>query len=205
MGNGLGLVKFLDQSVNCEAIPQPLKTSLCFPIGRSRTSSLSRTAANPASIRYQRHTVGTSRHRVDTSLGLLFAIRNQHCLSVQPLGLVGDLGGYDSGNVGRQTFSYMFGPRLNWRVSRVVPYAQFLFGGAYEWGVVNATGISTTQNGFAMAAGGGVDVNITQHIAVKPIQVEYFMTQLPQLASNLNAVQNNLRYSAGVVFRFGAR
>ena len=56
-----------------------------------------------------------------------------------------------------------------------------------------------------MAAGGGVDVNITQHIAVKPIQVEYFMTQLPQLASNLNRVQNNLRYSAGVVFRFGSK
>lgn len=121
------------------------------------------------------------------------------------IGLVGDLGGYDSGNVGRQTFSYMFGPRLNWRMSRVVPYAQFLFGGAYEWGVVNSTGISTTQNGFAMAAGGGVDVNITQHIAVKPIQIEYFMTQLPQLASNLNSAQNNLRYSAGLVFRFGAK
>jgi hypothetical protein len=121
------------------------------------------------------------------------------------IGLVGDLGGYDSGNVGRQTFSYMFGPRLNWRMSRVVPYAQFLFGGGYEWGVVNSTGISTTQNGFAMAAGGGVDVNITQHIAVKPIQVEYFMTQLPQLATNLNSAQNNLRYSAGLVFRFGAR
>ena len=121
------------------------------------------------------------------------------------LGLVADLGGYNSGNFNRQTFSYMFGPRFNWRMSRIVPYAQFLFGGAYEWGVVNATGISTTQNGFAMAAGGGVDVNITQHIAVKPIQVEYFMTQLPQLASNLNSVQNNLRYSAGVVFRFGAK
>jgi opacity protein-like surface antigen len=121
------------------------------------------------------------------------------------IGLVGDFGGYDSGNYNRQTFSYMFGPRLNWRMSRIVPYAQFLFGGAYEWGVVSATGISTTQNGFAMAAGGGVDVNITQHIAVKPIQVEYFMTQLPQLASNLNAVQNNLRYSPGVVFRFGLK
>jgi len=41
--------------------------------------------------------------------------------------------------------------------------------------------------------------------AVKPIQVEYFMTQLPQLASNLNSAQNNLRYSAGLIFRFGAK
>jgi hypothetical protein len=40
---------------------------------------------------------------------------------------------------------------------------------------------------------------------VKPLQVEYLMTQLPQLASNLNSVQNNLRYSAGIVYRFGER
>jgi opacity protein-like surface antigen len=121
------------------------------------------------------------------------------------IGLVADLGGYDSPNFNRQTFSYMFGPRLNWRMSRVTPYVQFLFGGAYEWGVGSTTGISTTQNGFAMAAGGGVDINITRHLAVKPLQVEYFMTQLPQLASNLNSVQNNVRYSAGLVFRFGEK
>jgi hypothetical protein len=121
------------------------------------------------------------------------------------VGLVADLGGYTNGNDARQTFSYMFGPRFNWRMSRVVPYVQFLFGGADEWGFIAANGTSTTQNGFAMAAGGGVDVKITQHIAVKPLQVEYFMTQLPQLATNLNSAQNNLRYSAGVVFRFGAK
>jgi hypothetical protein len=90
-------------------------------------------------------------------------------------------------------------------MSRVTPYVQFLFGGAYEWGVTNGTGIATTQNGFAMAAGGGVDINITRHIALKPLQVEYLMTQLPQLASNLNSAQNNLRYSAGVVYRFGGK
>jgi hypothetical protein len=37
------------------------------------------------------------------------------------IGLVADPGGYDSGNFGHQTFSYMFGPRLNRRKSRVVP------------------------------------------------------------------------------------
>lgn len=118
---------------------------------------------------------------------------------------VGDLGGYDNGNENRQSFSYLFGSRFNWRMLRVTPYVQFLFGGSNEWGVVNSTGISTTQNGFAFAAGGGIDVNITQHIAINPLQVEYFMTQLPQRASNLNSVQNNLRYSPGVVFRFDSK
>jgi hypothetical protein len=37
-------------------------------------------------------------------------------------------------------------------------------GGAYEWGVTGATGVSTTQNGFAMAAGGGLDINVGKHL-----------------------------------------
>jgi hypothetical protein len=121
------------------------------------------------------------------------------------LGFVADLGGYDSGKFDRQAFSYLFGPRLNWRMSRVVPYVQFLFGGVDERGVLAADGTSTTQNGFATAAGGGIDINISRHIALRPIQVEYFMTQVPHLASNLNGVQNNLRYSAGLVLNFGAK
>jgi hypothetical protein len=120
------------------------------------------------------------------------------------VGLVADLGGY-TGGPDRQTFTYLFGPRLNLRKSRFTPYVQFLFGGAYEWGVIHASGISTTQNGFAMAAGGGLDITISRHFAVKPFQVEYVMTQVPQLASNLNSAQNNLRYSAGIVYHFGSR
>ena len=122
------------------------------------------------------------------------------------MGLVGDFGGYATrnavagGNTGT-TFTYLFGPRFNWRKSRVVPYAQFLFGGADAGGVSG----STTRNGFASAAGGGIDIAVTSHIALKPIQVEYVTAQLPDLASNRNGFQNNLRYSGGVVFRFGAK
>jgi len=65
--------------------------------------------------------------------------------------------------------------------------------------------LATSNNVFATALGGGVDVRLTDHIAVKPIQVEYFMTQLPSAATNLHYAQNNLRYSAGVVFRFGSK
>jgi Outer membrane protein beta-barrel domain len=118
------------------------------------------------------------------------------------VGLVADFGGYSNGRTlaggSSGTFTYLFGPRFNWRKSRLVPYAQFLFGGADSR--FNGSPASTTQNGFATAAGGGVDIAVTKHTAVKPIQLEY-VTARP----SSNSFQNNLRYSAGVVFRFGEK
>jgi opacity protein-like surface antigen len=61
----------------------------------------------------------------------------------------------------------------------------------------------TSQNNFAAAIGGGVDIAVTNHIAIKPIQVEYVMTQVSP--GSVSYVQNNLRYSAGVVFRLGSK
>ena len=43
---------------------------------------------------------------------------------------------------------------------------------------------------------------LTDHIALKPIQVEYIMTQI-DAANGFGSHQNDVRYSAGVVFRFG--
>jgi hypothetical protein len=65
--------------------------------------------------------------------------------------------------------------------------------------------VTSSPNGFATAAGLGIDVNISRHITVKPVQVEYFMTQLPNFVLTSNTVQNNLRYSAGLVFNFGEK
>jgi hypothetical protein len=55
-----------------------------------------------------------------------------------------------------------------------------------------------------------VDVNLTKHISIKPIQVEYVMTQFD--SANLGGStkgfgnhQNDIRYSGGVVFKFGAQ
>src|SRR6266403_5379584 len=73
------------------------------------------------------------------------------------VGLVADFGGYANTRTGidEKLLTYMFGPRFNWRHSRLTPYVQFLFGGGYVWN--SPTGISTTQNAFVTAAGGGLD------------------------------------------------
>src|ERR1700692_1401045 len=119
------------------------------------------------------------------------------------LGLVGDFGGYANTRTGinDKLLTYMFGPRFNWRHSRLTPYAQFLFGGGYVWN--NPAGVSTTQNAFATAAGGGLDYQLTNHMAIKPIQVEYVMTQIDS-ARGFGSHQNDVRYSAGIVFRVGS-
>lgn len=119
-------------------------------------------------------------------------------------GLVADIGGYANTRTGinDKLVTYLFGPRFNWRHSRLTPYAQFLFGGGYVWN--NPAGVSTTQNAFATAAGGGLDYNLTGHIAIKPIQVEYVMTQINS-AQGFGSHQNDVRYSAGVVFRIGEK
>jgi len=124
------------------------------------------------------------------------------------IGLVGDFGGYANTRTGinDKVLTYLFGPRFTWRHSRINPYVQFLFGGAYAWaGPVDS---SQKQNAFATAAGGGLDINLTTHVSLKPIQVEYLTTQFDsaQLGGSTQAFgdhQNDVRYSAGVVFKFG--
>jgi len=118
------------------------------------------------------------------------------------LGLVGDLAGYaatNSANSGAQgeAFSYLFGPRVNFRRGKITPFAQVLFGGILTSSGIESSGV---QNNFAMTAGGGIDIKITKLIAIRPVQAEYFLTKIPD---GLNNRQNNFRFSAGIVFRFG--
>jgi opacity protein-like surface antigen len=111
------------------------------------------------------------------------------------LGVVADFGGYkgsQNGFDGGNVITYMFGPKVAMRRGRVTPYAQALFGGAH------ADIAGTTSNAFAMALGGGVDANLTEHIGVRVIQAEYLMTRFNFVSNQ----QNNVRISAGVVFRF---
>jgi hypothetical protein len=125
------------------------------------------------------------------------------------LGLVADFGGYANTRAGinDKALTYLFGPRFNLRhFARWTPYLQFLFGGAHAWSGPNDP--QQTQDAFATAAGGGLDFNWTKHISIKPIQVEYMMTQFDSASlggstKSFGNHQNDVRYSGGVVFRFG--
>jgi outer membrane immunogenic protein len=117
------------------------------------------------------------------------------------LGVVGDLGGFyatsgGNGSFAGGVFTYLAGPRVNFRRGKFTPFVQALFGGVHTTdGIAQSTG---GQDHFAMTAGGGIDFKVSRHVSVRPIQAEYFMTKIPD---GLNNRQDNLRLGAGIVVR----
>ncbi len=115
------------------------------------------------------------------------------------LGAVADVSGCkDTGlaaSVSGHFVTYLFGPRINFRVSdRIYPFAQLLVGGVHSSG----TG-RTPADAFAMTVGGGVDVRVSDLISFRVAQAEYLLTQFG------GRNQNNFRFGSGIVFRFGSK
>jgi outer membrane immunogenic protein len=99
-------------------------------------------------------------------------------------------------------YSYLFGPRYTLgESSRFRPFGQMLIGGAHATGTFqpSASGGSGSSNAFAMVAGGGLDVGVTRHFALRAIEADYYMTRFQNGA---NGHQNNLRISAGLILTF---
>jgi hypothetical protein len=139
-------------------------------------------------------------------------------------GLVGDFGGFDASeidltgaganpagtvNASGTAYTYMAGPRLSYRRYRIVPFAQALFGGIHASQVTlsgctgNLCTPLPTENAFAMTAGGGLDLRIQRHFAIRLVQAEYMMTRFADLSTGNRDTQNDMRLSTGLVFGFG--
>jgi opacity protein-like surface antigen len=131
-------------------------------------------------------------------------------------GIVAELGGYNSSTVSSaggkdiSFASYLFGPRYSVRKwDTVTPYLQTLFGGvkgnnALTVGANNLTGqFQSDKNAFAWTIGGGMDAKVTDHLAVRVFQAEYFMTRWNSGGGSNQ--QNNFRIETGLVLRFGKR
>ncbi len=119
-------------------------------------------------------------------------------------------GGYSSAN--QRLYTFLFGPTVTSSVNKVSVFGHALFGGAHSSLGAGIAGLSTGVNSataFAMAFGGGVDIGLTQHFAIRPAQVDYLYTHFNAfdalstgLSSTTGGHQNSFRYSAGIVFRF---
>jgi len=116
-----------------------------------------------------------------------------------------DFGGYTVGsangvNINNHLLTYMAGPKLTYRTRRFSPFTQVLVGAAREGSGIFAT--SNSHSGLATAFGVGVDWNVRDRFSIRPIQVDYLLTHLPETGNSNTQTQNNVRYSAGIVFHF---
>ncbi|HEY1468064.1 MAG TPA: OmpA family protein [Candidatus Acidoferrum sp.] len=108
---------------------------------------------------------------------------------------------YTATNISGSFQTWLFGPRLNWRrFDHFVPFVEFMVGAAR--GGVQVTG-SNTQNTFALAAGGGVDIVLLKNLAWRFFQADYLMTNFTGPLMNPEGRQNNFRIGSGLVLRWG--
>lgn len=122
------------------------------------------------------------------------------------VGIVGDFGGYHASevfpngaggavNVSVNTYTFLFGPRINFRnPTRLTPFVQFL-AGAGRLTVGNGGGSSTN---FAYSAGGGVDFHVLPHLSVRP-QLDYIGIRN---SGNFGNTANCTRISLSAVVHF---
>ena len=111
-------------------------------------------------------------------------------------GVAGDFGGYHGSvaGVSVNTYTYMFGPRIMaHNPTNITPFVQFLVGGAKV--TVGSGGGST--NNFAYSVGGGVDLGVLPHLAIRP-QLDY--VGIHNYSSGGTA--NNTRVSVSAVVHF---
>jgi outer membrane immunogenic protein len=123
-------------------------------------------------------------------------------------GVVADVSGAHIANihstgVGLDLVTATFGPRYTWQPAhaRYSIYGQGLVGIANGLNGVfpNSAGLNTASDSMAVKTGGGMNLDLKPHLALRLFEADYLRTQLPNATNN---VQNNFQLGAGVMLRF---
>jgi len=96
-------------------------------------------------------------------------------------------------------FEYLFGPRFSVHAGRTIVFGHILAGGVNHWqdGPRYYEQSSTFKGGgFAMAFGGGFDVNASERIAIRVAQVDWM-----PIREDGRWITNTVRFGFGIVFR----
>ena len=114
-------------------------------------------------------------------------------------------------------YNFLFGPTVTGYFGKSSVFWHALFGAAHSSlgagvSVPFLGGISApidNANAFAMAFGGGLDIGLSRHFAIRAAQVDLIRTNFNSidaiasgLSSNTSNSQNNIRYSGGIIWRF---
>jgi opacity protein-like surface antigen len=128
------------------------------------------------------------------------------------IGLTGDFQYHKKtfapGETGR-FLSFHGGPRFKARMGKIEPFAHALFGitnlnqedvtGTFCFGAT-----SCSDNAFSMKLGGGLDIGVAPHFALRLGEFNYYMTKFSVasgFSTNGNDHQNNFTFGVGVVLR----
>jgi len=121
-------------------------------------------------------------------------------------GVEGDFaGGYTTvSGVAVRTYTYTGGPIISTNAGPIRPFVHGLFGGVRL--NESQSGVSASWNGLTAMVGGGLDVKVKSHVAVRLAQVDWLYfhfgsqtiagTPVPSLSGH-----NNVRVSTGIVLR----
>jgi len=120
------------------------------------------------------------------------------------LGLVGDVGSTHATNINGNGHAltlttYMAGVRYYPAMghSKFSVYGQVLAGASRT---TSNYAIDNDATRFGAAVGGGVNYKLAQHLQWRITEAEYLLTRIPNAK---NEIQNQLRLSSGLVYRFG--
>ncbi|OFV98631.1 MAG: hypothetical protein A3F68_09275 [Acidobacteria bacterium RIFCSPLOWO2_12_FULL_54_10] len=121
------------------------------------------------------------------------------------LGIVADFGGhYESFNdvpgidIKVNSYEFLFGPRLNARGEKAAAFAHALIGGTRgSLSTSQGTIEGTSDNGFLLGLGGGIDWNVTESFGIRVLQFDWLPSRNEGEWSS-----KDVRYGFGVVYRF---
>ncbi|MEZ2345926.1 hypothetical protein [Terriglobus sp. RCC_193] len=102
---------------------------------------------------------------------------------------------------GLSEITLLAGPRYTMPIHRIRLNAQALVGAVrgFDSDFILTTNTHTdTSTNLAMAFGGSIDLPMSHAILLRPVQVDYLQTNLPNGVDNR---QRNIRFGAGIIFR----
>jgi hypothetical protein len=121
----------------------------------------------------------------------------------QFLGIKGDVSGQyrnDSPQFNPRTYFFLVGPQVGFHIGKSTLFAHGLVGSAHL--TSSALPNIKSDNTFAVAVGGGLDMGIARHLAWR-ITGDYYNTHYQATNQNFNEITNsNGRVSTGPVLRF---
>ena len=114
------------------------------------------------------------------------------------LGVAVDISGHYTGLM--EEYNFLIGPQYSYKVKGMGLYGHALFGKARDrLRQPGTTNLEPSDLHKAVAFGGGVDIPVTDRFSFRAIQADYLITNA------FNTTQYNLRFSTGLIFRFGKR